>query len=202
MHVSPLLACPECDLLLQESPAAPGQAARCRRCGASLYRGHRNNLESTLALTLAAVLLFVLANIFPLVTLEVQGSSNSTTLFGTVVALTEQGRPLIAGLVFATTILVPALQLAATMYLLLPLHFGRMPRHSVSVLRLLEAVRPWDLVDVFVLGVLVAMVRLTVQATVVPGIGLASLLGLMVLLSAAAASFSPRVLWGRLSEVR
>lgn len=198
MHSSPLIACPECDLLQQEVALPAGGTVRCRRCGALLYRGHRVSFEITLSFTLAAIPLFLLANIFPIVSLEVQSVSSATTLLGAVKMLSDQGRPLVAGLVFVTTVLIPALQLSAMAYLLLPLHFGRIPRRVAPVLRLVEAVEPWSMVEVFVLGVLVALVRLASLATVAPGLALWSLLGLIVLLSVASASFDPRALWNRL----
>lgn len=179
-----------------------GGSARCRRCDALLYRRNRNGLEATLAFTLAAIPLFLVANAFPLMMIEVQGSSNTTTLLGAVEALNEQGRAWVAALVAITTIVLPALQLAALTYILLPLHFGRVPRWLGSVLRLLDAIRPWGMMEVLVLGLLVALARLSFVASVVPGMALWSFGGLIVLLSAAAATFSVRDLWVRVAAIR
>jgi paraquat-inducible protein A len=202
MHSLPLIACPECDLLQQEGQVPLGGSARCRRCDALLYRRNRNGLEATLAFTLAAIPLFLVANAFPLMMIEVQGSSNTTTLLGAVEALNEQGRAWVAALVAITTIVLPALQLAALTYILLPLHFGRVPRWLGSVLRLLDAIRPWGMMEVLVLGLLVALARLSFVASVVPGMALWSFGGLIVLLSAAAATFSVRDLWVRVAAIR
>ena len=202
MHSLPLIACPECDLLQQEGPVPLGGSARCRRCDALLYRRSRHGLEATLAFTLAAVPLFLMANAFPLIMIEVQGSSNTTTLLGAVRALSEQGRAWVAALVAITTLVIPTLQLAGLTYILVPLHFGRVPRWLGPVLHLLDAMRPWSLMDVFVLGVLVALARLTFVASVVPGIALWCFGGLVILLSAAAATFSIRDLWVRVAAIR
>jgi len=155
-----------------------------------------------LAFTLAAIPLFLVANAFPLIMIEVQGSGNATTLLGAVHALNEQGRASVAALVVITTIVIPTLQLAALTYILLPLHYGRVPRGLGPVLRLLHAMRPWGLMDVFVLGVLVAFARLSFVASVVPGMALWCFGGLAILLSAAAASFSIRDLCVRVAAIR
>jgi paraquat-inducible protein A len=202
MHSLPLIACPECDLLQQEAPDPLGGSARCRRCDALLYRSNRNGLEATLAFTLAAIPLFLIANAFPLIIIEVQGSSNATTLVGAIETLNEQGRAWVAALVAITTIVLPVLQLAALTYILLPLHFGRVPPRLGSVLRLLDAIRPWSMMEVFVLGVLVALARLSFVASVVPGLALWSFGGLVILLSAGAATFTVRDLWVRVAAIR
>jgi paraquat-inducible protein A len=192
-----LVACHECDLLQREVPLASGAAARCRRCGALLYRHVPDSLDRTLAFTLAATILFVLANAFPIVGLDAQGNRSSTTLLGTVRTLHDQGMASVAVLVFATTILMPALQLAAMIYMLVPLKFGWVPRGMPAVFRLVETVRPWGMVEVFLLGTLVSLAKLAHMATLVPDIALWSFAALMVLLAAAAQSFDERSFWAR-----
>ena len=81
MAAAALIACEECDLLQHEVPLPQGGVARCRRCGAELYRSHPDALERTLALTIAAVVLFAMANVFPIVGLKLQGQVIQTTLF-------------------------------------------------------------------------------------------------------------------------
>lgn len=192
-----LIACHECDLLQREVSLEAGAAARCRRCGAQLYRHVPDSLERTLAFTVAAAILFVLANAFPIVGLDAQGNRSSTTLFGTVRTLHDQGMTSVAVLVFATTILMPALQLLAMLYMLAPLRFGRVPRGMPMVYRLVETVRPWGMVEVFLLGTLVSLAKLAHMATLVPDVALWSFAALMVLLAAAAQSFDERSFWAR-----
>ncbi len=200
MPASALIACPECDLLQQLPALAHAGSARCGRCGFTLYRAGPD-LDVTLAMTLAAGLLFLLANVFAIVQMDVQGNSSATTLFGAVRTLEEQGRPLVAALVFVTTVLVPALQLAALSYLLLPLRFGRRPRHGGRMVRLLHAIQPWAMIEVFVLGVLVSVVRLAFLAEIIPGVGLWAFAGLLLLLPMATASFDARAWWARLATL-
>jgi len=202
MHALSLHACHDCDLLQREVPLVPGGTARCPRCGAVLYRRKPNGLDRTLAYSMGAAVLFVIANSFPIVGLEAAGHHSSTTLFGTVRQLYDGNMTSVAALVFTTTILMPALEIAALLYLLLPLKLGRVPSGLPAVFRLVQAVRPWGMVEVFMLGTLVALTKLAHLASVVPGIALFSFGALMFLIAAAAASFDTHALWERVDEVR
>lgn len=197
-----LIACPECDLM-QVEPALPvGAVARCARCEAPLFKRPRNSIERATALTLAATVFFALANFFPLVGLEVQGSSSSTTLAGAVEALVESDRLPMAVLVLFTTILVPATELLLMNYVLLPLRRGRVARHAAGAMRLLRTLRPWSMVEVFMLGMLVSLVKLSGLAQVVTGIALYALAALIVLFAATAAAFNPHEVWRRIEADR
>jgi paraquat-inducible protein A len=202
MHSLPLIACRECDLLQRETLAPVGATARCLRCEAFLYRRSRSGLQGTLAFTLAAIVLFLLANAFPLLSIELQGSSNATTLWDALQALLDQGRSLVAMVVFLTAMVVPALQLGTLTYMLLPLYFGRVPPFLGAALRLHQTLRPWSMLDVFVLGVLVAVARLSTVASVDWGIALWSFGGFIVLLAAAMSTFNVRELWARAAALR
>jgi len=202
MHASALHACHDCDLLQREVPVPPGGSARCPRCGAVLYRRRENGLDRTLAYSLGAAVLYVIANSFPIVGLEAAGHHSSTTLFGAVRTLWDQGMGSVAGLVFTTTILMPGLEIAALLYLLLPLKLGRVPHGLAPVFRIVQAVRPWGMVEVFMLGTLVALTKLAALASVVLGVALWSFALLMFLMAAAAASFDNHELWQRVEGSR
>ena len=202
MSAAPLIACHECDLLQREAPLPLGGVARCGRCGAELYRSHPDNFERALAFTLGAIVLFVIANFYPIVGLKLQGQVIQATLFNTVQTLYREDMKSVAVLVFVTTLLMPALQLCAMAYLLVPLKLGRTPRHFAIVFRVLQSVRPWAMVEVLMLGVLVSLVKLAHLAGVVPGIALWSFAVLMLLFAAIAAVFDPRELWARMSALQ
>ncbi len=202
MSAMPLIACRHCDLLQREAPLPEGGVARCRRCEAELYRSHPQSVERTLAFILGAALLLVIANGFPIVGLEVQGVRSSSTLFGAVQALWDQNMRLVAALVFVTTLLFPALELGAMAYLLVPLRFGRVAPGVPRLLRFLQAAKPWGMVEVFMLGVLVSLVKLAHLARVEPGVSLWAFGGVMLLLAAAAASFDAREVWARVRVAR
>lgn len=154
-----------------------------------------------IALTLGCAIMFLVTNLFPIATLSTQGIAVSTTLFGSVQMLAEQGRPVVAVLMFVTTILVPALELSALLYMLLPLRFGRVPSGLSTAFRMLLAAHPWSMLEVFLLGLLVTLVKLSELATIVPGIAFWSFCGVIVLFSWLSASFSTRDLWRWAEEV-
>jgi paraquat-inducible protein A len=189
------IACEQCDLLQREVDLAERSDAHCLRCDAVLYRGSRARLDTMIALALGCAVMFLVTNMFPIAALSTQGINVSTTLFGTVQVLTEQERPLVAVLMFVTTILVPALELSALLYMLLPLRFGRVPASLSAAFRLLLAAHPWSMLEVFLLGLLVTLVKLSELATIVPGIAFWSFCGMIVLFSWLSASFSTRDFW-------
>lgn len=202
MKTNNLVACPECDALQREVPVAPGGAAGCFRCGAELFRNKPDSLDRTLALMSAAAVVFLCANTFPLMELDAQGIRTETTLFGTVVALEDTGWPLVALVVLMTAIVVPFLQLALSLYLLGPLRLGKIVPGLAYAVRALDAIWEWGMVEVFLLGAMVSLVKLKQIATVYPG-GALFMIGLyMLLISAAEAAFDQRDFWRRVEEVR
>lgn len=200
--MSSLIACHECDLLQREVTLPPGGTATCPRCGGVLYRSIPGGFDRTLAYMLTAAVLFIVANAFPIVGLEAQGTLISTTLFGTVRTLHDQDMTSVAALVFVTTFLMPALQIGAMLYMLLPLKLGRVPRELPAMFRLVRTVQPWGMVEVFMLGTLVSLAKLAHIAHLVPGVAIWSFGALMILLAAAAASFDTHDLWARVDALR
>lgn len=150
-----------------------------------------------MALLLAAAIVFVLANAFPIISIEMHGVRNATTLFGAVQALWHKGMPLISVLVLFTTILAPAVELFTFIGVLTLLHFGRSCRALPWLLRLVLALEPWSMVEVFMLGVLVSLVKLWHMMHIVPGVALWAYAALMVLLAAGTATLDARDLWAR-----
>ncbi len=195
-----LTACHECDLLQRETPLPSGGIACCPRCNAVLYRHTPDMVNRGLAYTLGAVILFILANTFPIVGLEVQGTLNQTSLYGAVETIWDNDMVGVAILVFVTTILIPALELSLMTYVLLPLKLGWLPGGLATILRTLQAMRPWSMTQVFILGVLVSLVKLAHLAHVVPGLALWSFGGLILLLTAAVCTFNTHELWDLVGE--
>ena len=195
MSLKDLVVCQECDLLLQEVPLEAGDEARCTRCGHHLYRYLPHGLERSLAFALTAAVLFLIANAFPIVSMSSQGLTSSTTLLGAVSVLLRDGMPSVAALVFVTTFLMPALEIGALIYLLLPLRFGRVPPGVAAVFRLMHMVKPWGMVEVFMLGLLVTISKLHAMASVVPEIALGSFVLLMFTVTAAVTNFDTRIFW-------
>jgi len=192
---SGMIACRHCDLLQQEIALPAHSDARCIRCRAMLYRGRRTTPDVMLALALGSAALLIVSNLFPIAAIAAEGFHSSTTLYGTVLALYGQGKPLVAALVLTTAILIPALELALLLYLLLPLRAGLAPPGLPVAFRFLRAAHPWSMMEVFLLGILVTLVKLAGLATVVPGVALWAFVGLIGLFTAISASFSVRDFW-------
>ncbi|GGY13375.1 paraquat-inducible protein A [Paludibacterium paludis] len=195
-----VLACHDCDLLLNR-PARPGRFA-CPRCGAVLGDSDGHAPETSLALVLAGVIAFIIANAHPVVGLDANGLRSSTTLIGCALTLFDQQMPAIGALVLFTAVLVPALELGAQLYLLAPLCLGLRPPGFARMMRLARVAHPWGMVEVFLLGTLVALVKLAHLARVEPGIGLWCFFALITLLAANASRFNPALLWERYASCR
>jgi paraquat-inducible protein A len=190
-----LIACQECDLLQEEIVLPPGGVALCSRCKAQMYRSTPHGLERALVCTISSTILFLMANAFPIIGLELQKTRNATTLFGSVYYLYQHGLGPVAALVLATTIVVPTIELASMLYILLPLRLGHVVRGLPQVFRVVQLIHPWGMVEVFMLGIIVSIVRVSNFATVEPGLALWSFAALMLMLTASAFYFNERDLW-------
>ncbi len=191
------MACHDCDLLNVEVEVPEGGASRCARCGGVLYRHKANSLNRTLALTFAAGVLFAIANVLPFLAFEMQGDVTQTTLATGVEQLYDQGWYELAGLVFITAIGAPFLQISLLLYVLLPLKLGRMPWDLARVFRLLRHIEPWSMMEIFLIGILVSLVKLADMANIIPGLALWSFGVLILVLAAANAALDPRIVWDR-----
>lgn len=197
-----LIACPDCDLLYRRRPLQSGEKAHCGRCGALLYQCKQDSLERTLTLALAALILFVLANAYPLLAFKFRGRVQENEVISGVSELYQQGMWELALLVFGVSILAPLLKILGLLYVLLPLRFGRRPWKMASVFRLVETLHPWAMTEVYMLGILVAIVKLSDIATIVPGIALYSFAALILVMAAADAMLDPDIVWETLENGR
>ncbi len=197
-----LMACHECDLIHRIKPLPRKGVANCSRCGSVLYRDKPNSIERTLALSLAGLVLFALANSFPFLALKTDTQLHQTNLITGIKVLFDQGMQPLAILVFITTILAPAAQLLGMLYLLLPLRHRRVPPYFAPAFRFVRGLQPWSMMEVFMLGILVSIVKLAKMAGIVPGVAIFSFFGLIVVLAAATVSLDPHELWHRWEKLR
>ncbi len=193
-----LVLCHDCDLPNRVGDVPEGGSARCPRCDGLLRQCIPDTLDRTLAFTLSGILLFVVANSFPFLAMVMQGNVTQTTLASGVSALFDQGRPLVAILVLATTILAPFLQLAATLYVMLPLRFGARAPAAKLVFRLLHRVQMWSMMEVFLIGILVSLTKLVEMAEIVPGIALWAFVALIPMVAATSSSLDAHWVWERI----
>lgn len=157
-------------------------------------------LDRVCAVTVAALIMFMIALAFPVLALETNGLTSHATLFEAVQSLWKGRMHIVAAMVFCTTMLFPFLELVALLYLLLPLRAGRVPRAFDAVLRVVQFVRPWGMTEVFMLGVLITVVKMASLARVIPGTALFAF-GALTLMFCAIAAFDPCMLWEIRDEV-
>ncbi|MDR0379765.1 MAG: paraquat-inducible protein A [Candidatus Accumulibacter sp.] len=177
-----LIVCEHCDSVYRRRVLAPGEVARCARCDAVLYRARRLGPDHWLALTLAAAIVFVIANVCPVVHIGIQGQHNAATLWESAVVL-AQGPIAIIAVPFALSIVVvPGVQIGLLAWVLAHVCAGRRPPGFVLAMRALAALRPWNMVEVGLLGILVAAIKLSHLLQVAPGAGLWATAALVALL--------------------
>jgi len=193
-----LIACLHCDLLQRLPKLTPGASARCPRCDKELWRHREDSLDRTLALTLAAGLLFLVANSVPMLGLTIVGRDAFTTVLGGAQHLWDDGQLLVAALVFFTAIVAPALQIGMMLAIMLGARRERPPRWVGPLMRHHPTTRTWSMIEVMMLGVLVALIKIADYATVTPGVALFVLGALIFVLAGMQASFDPREVWERI----
>jgi paraquat-inducible protein A len=197
-----LLACPECDLVQRVPAGGAWGAIACCRCGATLCRRIPRALDATLALMVAAAVLFAIANAFPVMSLDMQGRHNEATLLAMARALHQAGMTSVAILVTLTVIVMPALEILAMLWLLVPLRLGVAPDGLHVVSRTLAAVRPWAMVEVFTLAALVSIGRLGHLADLHLGVAFWAMGAVMFLFALADTVFDEHVLWEHVAALR
>ena len=196
------IACRECDVIHRIKPLPGKGVAHCIRCGAVLYKHKPNSLDRTLAFAMAGLILFILANSFPFLALRIGSQVRETTLITGIYELYVQGMQVIAILVLFTTVLVPFTQILCLLYILLPLKSHRLPKGLPRLFRFVNSVGPWGMMEVFMVGILVSLVKLAGMAKITPGISLYSFLALIFVLAAMTVSLDSHLIWQKWEEHR
>lgn len=188
------VACHECDALHAEHPLDPDQVARCQRCGAVLY--HRRAETRALPLLCAALILYVLANVFPLLMLETQGRSREIYLIHCVTGLRDQGMPMLALFTFLVLMLFPLLRALALAWVLAAVRW-RGPGLA-PLLRLATWLKPWTMMEIYLLGILISLIKLADLGDLSLGPGFWAFFALVLALARADGYWNPHALWQRI----
>ncbi len=192
-----LVACPHCDLLQRLPEIKDGESARCPRCDKELWRRREDSLNRTLPLVLAALVLYVIANSVPMLGLTAAGHEAFTTVIGGAQQLWNSNQQIVAVLVLFAAVISPALQIGFLLLILIGCRLERPPVWVGTLLRHLPMTRTWSMIEVMLLGVLVALTKIADYATVILGTALFALFALVVLLAAIQSCFDPREVWNR-----
>ena len=179
-----LVVCEECDAVHARQTLIEGDVARCTRCASVLGRGHVLKAEGQLALALASLVVFIMGNVTDIVTLDLGGIHVEATLPEAIAQTWATGQQAVAALAGATAFAFPLAVVLLRLWVLVPLTLGRRSAAFLPAMRALHWVTRWSMVEVFLLGTLVAIVRSAAMATVVPGVGIFSYAALTVLLTA------------------
>ncbi|MGH8164262.1 MAG: paraquat-inducible protein A [Rhodanobacteraceae bacterium] len=173
----------------------PVNLEHCPRCGARLHLRQPASLQRTLALTLAALLLYFPANMLPILKLESISGAQANTIVGGVIQFWRSGDYPVALIIFGASVTIPVLKIIALLWLCLATRLGRHPLGMTRLYRVTEFIGRWSMVDVFVVAILVAVVQLGSVISIHPGPAALSFASVVVLTMLAAISFDPRLLW-------
>lgn len=177
-----LIICEHCDAVYEPMVLAAHQKASCVRCGAVVQRYNGLTIEQRLALSVTAAVLWAFANIYPVMSIRLQGLSNSATLWDSIVALSQGPITFIALVAAVAIIIAPVFQLVLLIWVLAYAHANQRAPGFRLCMRSLEALRPWSMLEVCLLGALVAVIKLAGLLDVLPGIGLFALAALSLLM--------------------
>jgi paraquat-inducible protein A len=193
--------CHDCHLLVQLPAGAHG--ARCPRCGAELHLRKPQSLQRTWALVIAAAICYVPANVLPVMAVTSLGQTEADTIMSGVVYFLTHGDWPLAIIIFTASIFVPMMKLAILLFLLISVHrrSSWRPVDRTRMYRLTEAIGRWSMVDIYVVTIMVALVRLGNLATIEAGWGAVFFGAVVVITIFAAESFDPRLIWDE-SEAR
>ena len=197
-----LIACHHCDLLHKKRAIDVGHIARCARCAAFLYANRPNSIDRLLAITVAALITFVMANAFPFLAISVSGNQQSISIISAVVALNREGMFTLAVLCLGFILAIPLLRLFGLVYILLPLRINRHWPGIERVFRLIVALSPWSMMEIYLLGAVVALVKLAAMANIELGLSFWAFVLLNLLSGLGAQMVDGHTLWGLIDAAR
>lgn len=175
---------------------------KCPRCGTALHSRKSNSLNRTLALLCTATILYIPANIWPIMITDQFGSSIESTILGGVVLLIQMDSIPVAVIIFIASVMVPVGKLLSLFYLCWTLKSGSSvsPRQRTIAYRITELIGKWSMIDVFVVSILVALVHIGKVLVIRPGIASIAFAALVIVTMIASKGFDPRLFWDKEAE--
>jgi paraquat-inducible protein A len=192
-----ILCCSTCGQVQRVAMLGPGMAALCCRCGSVIDERKAGSLHLTAALSLAALIFYVPANLYPILDMTIYGAHQENTVWEGAMSLIQHHQVFVGIVVLLASIVVPFLKLLGLLFLTLTAkaRWPRFRKERTAILRFIDVIGPWAMLDVFLLAVLVSLVKLGQIATVLPGPGLLAFTCVVVLTILATMSFDPRLIW-------
>ncbi len=197
LSIDDLVACHSCDLLHEKAALGKGEKAWCSRCGSLLYRTNNNAIEISLALTIASLLLFLFAQLLPFLSIDVEGNKTTIYLISTIDTLSQLDNVLlgIAGALFL--VIIPFSILLLDLLLLSALYSNKRPLtlFARQLLLLIGRLAPWNMLEIFLLGVLVTIVKLASIAEISLHQGFWAFVALVMINLFVSTTLEPEELW-------
>ncbi|MEA3548705.1 MAG: paraquat-inducible protein A [Thermodesulfobacteriota bacterium] len=200
VHINDLLACPDCDLLLEQRHLEPGRKACCPRCGHVLYAPKRNSVDKTLALALTGLILFIPANFLPIMTLDTMGFKQAGSIFDGIRVIYESGYFFVALIVGLTSFAFPFVKLFLLFYVSLHLKLKRYPHDLPLFMRWYRHLDEWGMLEVYMIGILVAIIKLHHIAHIHYDFGFFCFIALLFVALASSVSMDKHEFWERIEE--
>lgn len=200
LPIAQLMACPDCDLLMRKPEVQMGERVLCPCCGRELYTLRPKIIHRSLALVITALLLYVPANFLPIMYLHLMGRVGTETLWSGVLSLYEGGMPGLAIIVFICSMAVPLFKLLCQLAVLLCIFFGRWRNFGLYLYRTYHHLKEWGMLEVYLLGILVSIIKLSDMAELELGTGLLCFVGLLLVQIWLEVIMSPQQIWQVLSE--
>lgn len=194
-----LVACHECDLLMRKPSIEDGEKVECPRCGYELYNHRHQIIRRSMALVLAALLLYIPANFLPIIELNLLGQETQDTVWSGVVGLYDSGMQPVAMVVFLCSMVIPLLKLLSQLCVLLSIRFDVGRSYGLLIYRMYHHMREWGMLEVYLMGILVAVVKLADIADLSFGLGLGCFITLLLLQVWLEVTMSPHQIWQGLS---
>lgn len=197
-----LVSCHDCHFLSQRPQLAGGQQAFCPRCGAVLHQRTPNSLGRTWALVIAALFLYLPANLLPMTVSTTLGDQQSDTILSGVIYFVHEGSWAVALIIFVASIFIPLMKILILSFLLLSVQFRSKwhLRDRTRLYRLTDVVGRWSMVDIYVVTIVVSLVKLGAIGNIDAGPASGYFAALVVISMLAAESFDPRLIWDVLEE--
>ncbi|MDO9619481.1 MAG: paraquat-inducible protein A [Pseudomonas sp.] len=199
LELKQLIACHECDLLLRRPDAGAGERVECPRCGYELYTHRTQVVRRSMALVVAALLLYVPANFLPIMQLNLLGQATEDTVWTGVLGLYNSGMQSVAVVVFLCSMAVPLLKLLCQFAVLLSIRLDIGRSYGLLLYRIYHHMREWGMLEVYLMGILVAIVKLVDLAELSIGLGLLCFVALLLVQVWLEVTMSPHQIWEALS---
>jgi paraquat-inducible protein A len=184
---------------MRKPALANGEKALCPRCGYELYTHRHNVVQRSLALVIAALLLYIPANFLPIMKLNLLGQSSHDTVWSGVVALFDTGMQSVSVIVFLCSMAIPLLKLLCQLFVLLSIRFDLGRSYGLLLYRIYHHLRDWGMLEVYLMGVLVAIVKLADMAAITVGVGLVCFISLLIVQVWLEVVMAPHQIWLALS---